>query len=193
MPRLDKGQCGWRIVFGLLGFVLGIVASGTRDWFILEITLGRTLHILSLFAILFLAHGYFMKSHASRKRRLDLFILMCSDVLDSVRRVHDEFVKLEIGVEIEEMKMKLIFMRLRSYSNALMTIKRSLDEHNDLMYHTSPSVQTLMDDLQCYRTVVASESYPRKVSDEQSKNEEKMYYRILSNVRLFQLNLAEAK
>ena len=26
MPRLDEGQIGWRLVFGLLGFVLGIVA-----------------------------------------------------------------------------------------------------------------------------------------------------------------------
>ncbi len=175
----------------LLGIVIGaVLACQEANWFSPRVNLGQVLQAGMLLVVFFLANHYYVKVHDVRKKLVEIRIDIADDVAETAREVHSTYSRCEDAKEISRSRQAEIYRCLRSYSNAVYTLGRTLRESE---VPTFADFEVLREDREKFRDILTSDPYPDRVSIEQLRRESKMYDKIRSNIRMFQLKLARSR
>lgn len=173
------------------GMILGTgVRCTTNGWFLFQINLGQMLHIMSLYLLLFIAHGYFIRSHSSHKHKVNLVGKLCEDLIETLADIHRAVETLSHREDLVQDDLKTLFTSLRGYGSLLYVLDTSLNIDDQLRSETDPNFGDIKDDYRRYRSIVGMDSALKSITQKTRKEETYRYWKNLSNLRRFQFHIA---
>lgn len=154
-----------------------------------SITLGQVVQIGTLLLIFFWANLVYAKAHDIRKKRIEILVDMVGDILVQVQQAHSIVLECSGQDLISTDKRLRLDNALRDYSNAVNELEQVLNRSPYIL--ETPGFKKLRRDREKYKDLVTAAPYPASLPQNRLTQESKLWSKVRSNLRRFQLQLAE--
>lgn len=194
MPRLLDSSFVYKVVLAAFSALVGLGAGFLLCcWeafkFNPSITLGQVVQVCTLLFIFLVANQIYAKAHDSRKKRVEILADMVGDILVLVKQTGSIVFECA-GQDSVSHPMRLrLDSALTDYSNAVRELEEVL-EHSPRIPET-PGFEKLRWGREKYKDLVTAAPYPASLPLERLTKESKLRSKIQSDLRSFQLRLAE--
>ena len=153
------------------------------------ITLGQAVQVGTLLLIFYWANHVYAKAHDIRKKRIEILVDMVGDILDQAKQAHS-IVRKCAGQNPVSSDVRLrLDSALTDYSNAVYELDEVL-KHSPHIPKIS-GVKKLLRGREEYKDLITEAPYPTSLPQERLSQESKLYSKIRSDLRSFQLRLTE--
>ena len=153
-----------------------------------SIGLGQIVQTGALLLVFLLANHVYAKSHDSRKKKVEILVDMVDEILTQAQQANSIFRKCAGRESVSIPMRKRLNRALSEYSNAVNVLGQVLEHSGQ-----SPGVsgfEELRRDREEYKNLVTESPYPISLPEERIVQESKLYSKIRSNLRKFQIDLA---
>ena len=183
------GAASLCMLFAVIGMGAGLLLGRWEAFdFQPSIALGQIVQTCVLLFIFVLANHVYAKAHDSRKKRVEILVDMIGGILTQAQQANSVFREcVQRGSVSRRLRLRLD-QTLRDYSNAVNELGQVL-EHSG-QSSVAPGFKELRQDRQKYKNLVTESPYPASLPAERVKQESRLYSKLKSNLRKFQMDLA---
>ncbi len=187
--RSFAGVAALCALFAVAGVGAGLLLGSWDGFeFYPSIALGQILQTCVLLFIFLLANHVYAKAHDSRKKQAEILHDMVDEIFAQVRQSRAIFLECAGQKSVPISVRGRLDSALRDYSNAVNELEQVL-EHSGQGTDVS-GFKELRRNRQKYKDLVTQSPYPTSLPAERIALESKLYSKIKSNLRKFQMDLA---
>ena len=153
-----------------------------------SIALGQIVQTCVLLLVFLLANHVYAKAHDSRKKRGEILVDMVGEIHTHVQQAHSILGECVDQEPIPIPMRRRLYSALRDYSNAVNELEQVL-KHSGQSTEES-GFEDLRQNREDYKYLVTKWPHPTSLLVERIAGESKLYSKIKSNLRKFQMDLA---
>ena len=187
--RYFAGAAGLFVFCAFAGLVTGLLLFCWEVLkFELSISLGQIVQTGALLVVFLLTNHVYAKSHDSRKKKVEILVGMVDEILTQAQQANSIFHQCAGRKSVSIPMRTRLDSALRGYSNAVNELAHVL-EHSGQSLEVS-GFEKLRRDREEYKNLVTESPYPISLPVMRIPRESKLYSKIRSNLRKFQMDLA---